>query len=222
MGSSSVLEQVIAELMRLPGIGAKSADRLAYHLLKVSRDEALALAAAITRLKNELHECRDCHDYTENEQCAICADPKRERTALCVVEQSRDLHALEQSGCFRGRYHVLGGNFSPLEDRGPESLTLRHLIERVRTEGIREVIIATNPDFEGDGTALLVAERLRPTGVHITRLARGVPTGSQLEYMNRSILRDALTGRQRFSVGADSDGPDSHGPDSHGAERSDT
>jgi recombination protein RecR len=207
MDSANALEQLTTELARLPGIGAKTADRLAYHLLKVPREEALSLASAIRRLREQLRQCVECRDYTERDRCRICEEPTRDRSQLCVVEQSRDLHALELSGSYRGLYHVLGGNFAPLDDRGAETLSLPLLVERVRGGAFQEVIIATNPDFEGDGTALLVAEQLAPLGVRISRLARGVPAGSQLEYMNRSILRDALLGRQHYGPAAASSPP---------------
>ncbi|MEM7168147.1 MAG: recombination mediator RecR [Planctomycetota bacterium] len=208
--SGSILDSVVEELQRLPGIGAKTAERLAYHLLKVSSREALGLAEAIRRLKEEVRECQRCHNITEAELCNVCTDPGREQHVVCVVEQPKDLQALESTGRYRGLYHVLGGNFAPLEDRGPDSLTLDHLRNRVRDEGIEEVILATNPNFEGDGTALLISEVLERTGVSVSRLARGIPSGSQIEYMNSSILSDALDGR-RTVVSADGpsagDGP---------------
>ncbi len=191
-----VLEALIAELERLPGIGAKSAERLAYHLLKVPKPEALTLAETIRRLKNEVRECQRCYNISEGELCSICSDEGRDPKVICVVEQPKDVHAIERSASFRGLYHVLGGNFSPLEERGPEALHTQELLHRVREEGIQEVILATNPDFEGEGTALMVAEALAGSGVSISRIARGVPAGSHLEYMNRSIISDAFAGRQ--------------------------
>ena len=206
--SGSILDNVVEELQRLPGIGAKTAERLAYHLLKVSPKEALGLAEAIRRLKEEVRECERCHNITEHQLCSICVDESREATVICVVEQPKDLQALESTGRYRGLYHVLGGNFAPLEERGPESLTLEHLRKRVREEGVREVILATNPNFEGDGTALLISEVLEQTGVAVSRLARGIPSGSQIEYMNSSILSDALDGR-RSVAGAAPERPES-------------
>lgn len=193
-----ILDNLIEELARLPGIGAKTAERLAYHLLKVPAEETLALAGAIGRLRESVRECSRCFNVTEQEICAICSDHGRDATLVCVVEQPKDVHAIEQAGGYRGLYHVLGGNFSPLQNRGADQLHLEALAGRVREEGIREVILATNPDFEGDGTALWVAETLAPLGVPVTRLARGVPTGSHLEYMNRNIIADALEGRTAF------------------------
>lgn len=194
--SNAVLENLIEELKRLPGVGPKTAERLAYHLLKVSAPEALALAAAIRRLKEELRQCRRCFNITEEELCEICSDSGRDATVVCVVEQPKDLQVIEASGSYRGLYHVLGGSFSPLENRGPESLTVEALRDRIGAEGIREVILATNPDLEGDGTALLVTEMLEGFDIDVSRIARGVPTGSQLEYMNQSIIRDAMTDRR--------------------------
>lgn len=194
--SNAVLENLIEELKRLPGVGPKTAERLAYHLLKVSAPEALALASAIRRLKEELRQCERCFNITEEEQCEICRDSGRDATVVCVVEQPKDLQVIEASGSYRGLYHVLGGSFSPLENRGPESLTVAALRDRIVAEGIREVILATNPDLEGDGTALLVTELLEDLDVDVSRIARGVPTGSQLEYMNQSIIRDAMTDRR--------------------------
>ncbi len=196
--SSPVLDQLITELTRLPGIGAKTAERLAHHLLKVSSEEALGLSEAIRRLKEELTQCERCHNIASGGLCDICADPSRDAGLICAVEQPRDVSAVEASGSFRGVYHVLGGTFSPMENRGPETLTLASLVDRVREGGVREVIVATNPDFEGDGTALLVSEALEGLSVEVSRLARGVPTGSHLEYMNKSIISDALEGRRRF------------------------
>ncbi len=203
MQFSGVLEELIRELTRLPGIGAKTAERLAFHLLKTSDKEALALAGAIRKLKEELQQCARCHNISDGELCAICADPNRDNAIICVVEHPKDVQVIEESGVFHGLYHVLGGSFAPLEDRGADSLTLDHLVSRVREDQVSEVILATNPDFEGDGTALLVGERLQGTEATITRLARGVPTGGQLEYMNRSIISDAIEGRRNYQSDQD-------------------
>ena len=190
-----VLKQLVEQFARLPGIGMKSAERLAYHLLKVPGEEALTLAEAIRRVAEDLRRCDNCFNISEEILCDICSDDSRDRSVVCVVEQPKDLQALESSGVFRGLYHVLGGSFSPLEERGPDSLALDRLRERVEKEGVVEVILATNPDFEGDGTALLVQERLATTDAIVSRFARGIPSGGQIEYMNQSILRDALEGR---------------------------
>jgi len=180
----------------LPGIGRKSAERLAYHVLRMPAAEALAFAAAIRDVKEKLRPCRTCFNLAEDELCGICRDPRRDRTLLCVVEQVRDLLALEQAGSYRGLYHVLQGRVAPLEDAGPERLTLDALVARVRDGGVREVILGTTPNVEGDGTALLVAQRLAGLPVTLTRLARGLTVGASLEQANRDMLADAMAGRQ--------------------------
>lgn len=190
--------KVIDELAKLPGIGRKSAERLAYHLLRVHKSEALALADAIRDVRENVRYCRVCYNLSEGEECLICRDPKRDRTLLCVVEQPRDLMALEQSGTFRGLYHVLLGRVAPLEGIGPDQLTIEQLVERVRTGNFCEVVMATNPTVEGDGTALHISNLLADYPVEITRLARGITTGSILEYTNKEILADAMAGRQKF------------------------
>ncbi len=193
------LKNLIDQLARLPGIGKKTAERLAYHLLRVSKQEALELAEAIRQVKENLRHCRICYNLAEQEECAICRDPRRDRQMLCVVEQPRDLMALEQTGVYRGVYHVLLGRIAPLEGIGPEDLTIQALVDRVRQGEFREVIMATNPTIEGDGTALYISQQLAPFSVRITRLARGITAGSVLEFANKEILTDALSGRQEFS-----------------------
>lgn len=187
-----------SELNRLPGIGPKSAERIAHFLLAAPREQALGLAEALRDIKDKIHPCRQCFHLTEGELCSICSDARRDATVLCIVEQSRDLLSLERAGTFRGLYHVLQGRLAPLENMGPEKLTLDPLIRRVQTTGVREVILATNPTLEGDGTALYVSNLLAGFGVIITRLARGVPSGSVLEFANSQMLADALAGRQAF------------------------
>lgn len=190
--------QVIEQLGKLPGIGRKSAERLAYHLLRVNKSEALALADAIRDVRENVRYCKSCYNLAERELCGICLDPRRDRTLLCVVEQPRDLMSLEQAGVFRGLYHVLLGRIAPLEGMGPDQLTIEPLVERVRQGQFREVIMATNPTVEGDGTALHISNLLAEFGVSMTRLARGITTGSILEYTNKEILADALSGRQKL------------------------
>jgi recombination protein RecR len=190
--------RLIDEFAKLPGIGKKSAERLAYHVLRVRSAEALALADAIRNVKENVRHCQVCYNLAEQEQCAICQDPRRDRGLLCVVEQPRDLMALEQAGNFRGLYHVLLGRIAPLEGIGPDQLTIDGLVERVRSGAFREVIMGTNPTLEGDGTALYISHRLAELPVEITRLARGITVGSVLEFANREILADALAGRQKF------------------------
>lgn len=189
---------LVNEFAKLPGIGKKSAERLAYHILRVHRVEALALADAIRDVKDNVRYCRVCYNLSEEEECSICRDPNRDRSILCVVEQPRDLMVLEQSGAYRGLYHVLLGRIAPLEGIGPEQLTIDALVQRLHGGEIKEVIMATNPTVEGDGTALHVSNLLGEMPVQITRLARGITTGSVLEFANKEILTDALTGRQKF------------------------
>lgn len=192
------VSRVIDEFCKLPGIGRKSAERLAYHVLRVPKAEAIALADAIRDVRENVRYCRTCYNLAEQAECSICTDPKRDRSLLCIVEQPRDLMALEQSGVFRGLYHVLLGRIAPLEGMGPDQLTLEALVDRVRLGSFKEVIMATNPTVEGDGTALHISNLLADFPVQITRLARGITTGSILEYTNKEILADALTGRQKL------------------------
>ncbi len=189
---------LIDEFAKLPGIGKKSAERLAYHVLRVSESEALALADAIRSVKQNVHYCRVCYNLAEEETCAICRNTRREQDLLCVVEQPRDLMALEQSGTYRGLYHVLLGRIAPLEGVSADQLTIDALIQRIRGGSFQEIIMATNPTLEGDGTALHISNLLAELPVRITRLARGITTGSVLEFANKEILADALAGRQEF------------------------
>jgi recombination protein RecR len=182
----------------LPSIGRKSAERLAYHVLRMPQAEALAFADAIRAVKENLRPCKTCFNLTEEERCEICTDPRRDQGLLCVVEQVRDLFALEQAGAYRGLYHVLQGKVAPLEGVGPEKLTIDPLVERVRQGAFREVIMGTTPNVEGDGTALIVAERLAGLPVVLSRLARGLTVGASLEQANRDMLADALSGRQKL------------------------
>jgi recombination protein RecR len=195
---SESVARVIEEFSKLPGIGRKSAERLTYHVLRVPKGDALALADAIRNVRENVRYCRQCFNLAEQELCSICQDARRDQSILCVVEQPRDLMSLEQSGVYRGLYHVLLGRIAPLEGIGPDQLTLEALVERVRTGTFREIVMATNPTVEGDGTALHISNLLAEFDVTITRLARGITTGSILEYTNKEILADALTGRQKF------------------------
>jgi len=199
-GYSAVVDRLMNALGRLPGIGARSAERLAHHLLKCPAEEALELAEAIRAAKDHIRHCEICFHLTEVDHatCSICRDPRRDQTIVCVVEQSRDLIALEKARTFGGVYHVLLGRLAPLSGIGPEQLTIDALAARVQGGTIRELIMATNPNLEGDGTALLVANRLADTNVPITRLARGLASGSVLEFANKEMLADAINGRQRF------------------------
>jgi recombination protein RecR len=194
---SETLDRLIAEFERLPGIGAKTAERLAFHVLRSGAEEAMGLARAIRDVKAKIRPCAECFNIAEGGgPCAVCADAGRDRGLVCVVEQPKDLLALERTARYRGLYHVLLGRLAPLEGAGPERLTVDALVERVRRGGVREVILATNPDLEGDGTALYVAERLKGLPVAVTRIAKGIPSGSSIEYANDAILSDALEGRR--------------------------
>jgi len=190
--------KLIDEFAKLPGIGRKSAERLAYHVLRVPKVEALGLADAIRDVRENVHYCKACFNLAEGELCDICRDSKRNSEQLCIVEQPRDLMALEQAGVYRGLYHVLLGRIAPLDGVGPDQLTIDQLVARIRAGTIREIIMATNPTVEGDGTALYISNLLADLPVRITRLARGITTGSVLEYTNKEVLADALTGRQQL------------------------
>lgn len=199
------VERLIHELARLPGIGRRSAERLAFHLLKASKDDALALARAVTDLKQQVRHCTVCYNLTDTDPCAICADPRRERDRVLVVEQPKDLIAIEQTGMFRGVYHILMGRLSPLDGIEPEDLTIAALLARVRDPAqnaggvpVAEVILGLNPTLEGDGTAMYLHDELEGTGVEITRLARGLPAGGSLEYANKAVLADAIEGRRKM------------------------
>lgn len=195
---SESVGKLIDELAKLPGVGRKSAERMTYFILRAHKNEALALADAIRNVKENVRYCATCYNLAEAEQCAICSDARRDRTLLCVVEQPRDLIALEQPGTYRGMYHVLLGRLSPLEGIGADQLTIGPLVERVRQGSFQEVIMGTNPTLEGDGTALYISNLLAEMPVQITRLARGITSGSVLEFANKEILADALAGRQKF------------------------
>lgn len=195
---TETVNTLIKELNRLPGIGKKSAERIAYHLLKVTKDEALALADAIRSVKENVRYCKQCYHLSEQELCEICRDARRDQSVICVVEQPRDLIALEATGAYNGLYHVLLGRLSPLDNIGPDQLTIAALIKRIKSGAIKELIMGTNPTVEGDGTALYIMSQLEGTPVQITRLARGIVTGSVLEFANKEMLSDALSGRQSF------------------------
>ncbi len=190
------LKRLIEELSRLPGVGTKTAERLAYHILKASAEDALRLAVAIRDVKRNLRPCSVCALPAERDPCAICSDPARDRATICVVEQPKDVYALEKGGSFRGVYHVLMGTIALLEGIEPKDLTIDRLEARVRAGGVREVILAMNPNLEGDATALYLSRLLVPLGVRVTRIARGIPAGSSLEYASRTIIEDALEGRR--------------------------
>jgi len=189
------LNKLIDELAKLPGIGTKTAERLAFHILRTEKNEALLLADAITKLKNSIKQCKECHNLSESDLCSICRDTKRNKSIICVVEQFKDLIALEKTGLCKWVYHVLGGHIAPLDGIEPRDLTIEHLIERIRSGKVGEVVMATNPTVEGDGTALYISSLIKPMGVKVTRLARGLPGGSQIEYAGGAVLTDAILGR---------------------------
>jgi len=190
--------RLVGCLATLPGIGRKSAERLAHHLLHCPPEEAFALADALRTVRTSVRPCRNCFNLTESELCGICRDSRRDPTVLCVVEQPRDLLAIEASGAFPGQYHVLGGRISPLNGIGPDDLHIDPLIARIRRQGVKELVMATNPTLEGDGTALYISNLLAEDSVKITRLARGIASGSVLEFANKEMLADAMRGRQSF------------------------
>jgi recombination protein RecR len=197
LGSSKPLQGLVEAFELLPGIGRRTAERLAYHILRTPPDEALKLAEAIQNVKLNLRHCKACFNIAEGELCSICEDDSRDASIICVVEQPKDLYAIEASGSYRGRYHVLLGTFSPLEGVRPSDLTVDALLERIQAGGLSEVILATNPNFEGDGTALYLRDRLKEVpGLRVTRIARGMPSGSHIEHVAKTIVSDALEGRR--------------------------
>jgi recombination protein RecR len=196
MYSSKYLELLVEELTRLPSIGQKSAQRIAMALLRMPKEDALRLAEAIRAVKERVGLCETCGNFSESTPCLICSDPRRDSRIVCVVEQPVDVIAFERIGSFRGRYHVLGGALSPLEGSNPEDLRIAQLLVRLREGGIEEVILATNPNVAGEATALYLSKLLTPLGLRVTRIARGVPMGSDLEYSDMVTLQRALEGRR--------------------------
>ncbi len=196
MRTSPPIERLVRALKRLPGIGEKSATRLAFHMLGARSDQVQELADAIARLKHEIVLCESCFDLTDRSPCEICRDPRRDPSLLCVVEEPADLSAIEKSGRFRGRYHVLGGAFSPIDGVGPDELRVAELEQRVRAGGIEEIVLATNPNAEGDATAHYLCERLRESGVRLTRIAYGMPLGGDLEYADHVTVGICIENRR--------------------------
>jgi len=195
----SAIDDLIAELARLPGIGRKTAQRLTFHLLQQTSDQVTRLAATLIAVAERVRPCAECGNLTEEQPCAICRDPRRDPAVLCVVEEASTLAVVDRSTDFRGRYHVLGGHLSPLEGIGPESLRIDRLLRRVEEGGVLEVILATNPSMEGEVTATYIQQLLAGRGVRVTRLARGLPMGGDLEYVDGVTLAHALTARQEVS-----------------------
>ncbi len=192
------LNKLIEEFGKLPGVGAKTAERLALHILKTEPAEAMALAKAISDVKNKIKRCEVCCNLSEEKICQICSDTRRDKDIICVVEQPKDVIALEKTGTCRWVYHVLGGHIAPLDGVEPSDLTIEKLVKRVRGGSVKEIIMATNPNMAGDGTALYISSLLKDTGMKITRLARGLPTGGTIEYASGKMLTDAITGRQQL------------------------
>lgn len=192
------LNDLIEEFGKLPGIGPKTAERLTFHILKSKPQEALALAQAINNVKTNIKQCRVCYNLTEDETCKICSDPSRDHSVICIVEQPKDIISLEKTGLCKWVYHVLGGHIAPLEGIEPADLTINELVKRIRQGDIKEIVMATNPNIEGDGTSLYISSLLATLGVKVTRLARGLPSGSSIEFANGKILTDAILGRSEL------------------------
>ena len=190
------VQDLIDELGRMPGVGPKSAQRIAFHLLKLSKDDALRLAKAITEVKDKVAFCEQCWNVSEGPLCGICADDRRDPHLLCVVEEPRDIVAVEKTHEFKGRYHVLQGAISPIEGIGPDQLKVKELLARLEPEGVTEVILCTNPNIEGEATAMYLARLLKPLGITVTRIASGLPVGGDLEYADELTLGRALEGRR--------------------------
>ncbi len=196
----SVIDQLTREFSRLPGVGPKTALRLVHHLMKGSPDDARRLAGAIREVADRIRPCAECGNFSENERCAVCLDARRDPAVLCIVEEAYEVGAVERTGSFRGRYHVLGGHLSPLDGIGPDELRIPALERRLDGAGggVREVILATSAGMEGEATAVYLEGLLRPRGIRVTRLARGIPVGSDLEYVDGSTLAEALAGRREM------------------------
>lgn len=192
------IARLLDELERLPGIGPKSAQRLAYHLLRTDEATAVRLAEAVVDVKRSIHFCPRCFNFAEHELCEVCSDPERDVTAICVVEEPRDLVAIERTGAFHGLYHVLQGAISPIDGVGPEQLRVRELIERLESGSITEVVVATNPNVEGETTALYLSRLIKPLGIRVTRIASGLPVGGDLEYADEVTLGRALEARRQM------------------------
>lgn len=194
----SAIDELVGELARLPGIGRKTALRLAFHLIKSPEDEARRLARSIVTVREKVHPCGRCGNLSEQDPCAICQSTRRDVSLVCVVEESSDIMAIERTGEYRGMYHVLGGRLSPLDGIGPAELNVRPLLERVGEGEVREVVLATNPSVEGEATALYLGRMLSPLGVRVTRIARGLPVGGDLEYADGVTIAEALNGRREL------------------------
>lgn len=192
------LNELVEQFGTLPGIGPKTAERLAFYILKAQKQEAMALAHAISNVKNNIHQCRICYNLAETEVCSICSDSRRDQDVICVVEQPKDVINLEKTGLCKWTYHILNGHIAPLEGIEPDDLTIDALVKRVRAGSVREVVMATNPNLEGDGTSLYIHSLLQPLNIKVTRLARGLPAGSTIEFASSSILTDAVLNRSEL------------------------
>ena len=192
------LNRLVEEFGKLPGVGPKTAERLAFYILKAEPAEAMALANAIKDVKTKIKRCEICYNWSEQQVCQICSDARRDKSVICVVEQPKDVIALEKTGACKWVYHVLGGHIAPLDGIEPEDLTIDKLVQRVRSGGVTEIVMATNPNLAGDGTTLYISSLIKSTGVKITRLARGLATGSTIEYASGKMLADAIIGRQEL------------------------
>jgi recombination protein RecR len=195
---SASFERLLAELEKMPGVGRKTAQRLAFHVLRLPDPEAAALSASILEVKRNVRPCSQCFSITEVDPCAICGDARRDASVICAIEQPSDVLAFERTGEFKGRYHVLMGVISPLDGIGPEDLRIRELLERLKGGEVKELVLAMNPDLEGEATAMYVSRLVRPLGILVTRIARGLPVGSDLEYADQVTLTRALEGRREF------------------------
>ena len=195
---ASPVQDLIEELSKLPGIGPKSAQRLAFYILKVPPEEAQRLARALVAVKEKIRFCKICYNVTDQEICEYCRDPRRDDSVLCVVEESRDVIAMEKTGEFKGRYHVLQGAVSPIDGVGPEDIRVKELLQRLQDGKIEEIVVATNPNIEGEATAMYIAKLTKPLGVKVTRIASGLPVGGELEYADEVTLGRALQGRREM------------------------
>lgn len=194
--STPALENLVARLNRLPGIGIKTAQRLAYHILDLPEEDVEGLSSALLDAKRRIRYCPVCGNFTEDELCSVCADAKRDGSVICVVENARDVSFMERMREFHGKYHVLGGTLSPMDGVGPEDIRIAELVERVKTGEVKEVILATDPDVEGEATAAYIAKRIKPLGVKTTRIAHGIPIGGDLEYVDEMTLYKAMENRR--------------------------
>lgn len=193
------LERLIREFTKLPGIGPKTAERLVYYLLKQPKEELKAMADSLRQAKDEVVSCRQCFRFTDQDPCPICSDKRRDKTLLCVVAESQNIPVIEKTGAFAGQYHVLGGLVSPLEGITPDKLKIAELETRLKANGVKEVILALNPDLDGETTSLYLSKLIKPLGIKVTRLARGLPMGADLEYADEITLESAITGRREVN-----------------------